>query len=330
METIRINLDMMTTTMARKILKQFSYNSRIRHEHFGSRKYRTTGQAIGELVANAFDAEAKRVEIALDEDGWGYVRSIKVEDDGHGLAEQDLDLKFMVAGTSVSSRSQRATFGRFGVGRFAVYRIGDLSKWSSVAWSEPVGSLRKIQFEFRSDVSGDQLEVIETEVGEDTPTGTVIEIFNLLDKDSEKLAAPTIRNSLRRQFCGYLLAHPNKELIVAGERIEADTVTSELEAVPDSERIPGGAELTHLVLHDRAGRLEDNVLFTSKGRTITGVSSDRLMPNYLCLVSAPCIDKIVASDNAGFIDSEMPFKALRDHAVTSAESYNKRWRYNER
>ena len=50
-------------------------------DHLGSRMYSHLPNAIAELVANAYDADAHHVIVKVDEN-----QSISVIDDGHGMS----------------------------------------------------------------------------------------------------------------------------------------------------------------------------------------------------------------------------------------------------
>ncbi len=86
--------------------------------------------AIGELVKNAYDADASLVTINVkdfDEPGGLLV----IEDDGEGMSEEDIRNKWMVITTSdkednpVSPVYKRSKAGRKGIGRFATERLGE-------------------------------------------------------------------------------------------------------------------------------------------------------------------------------------------------------------
>lgn len=111
----------------------WNYEPRLLEEHFGKNKYSSTTKALCELVANAFDAGASTVDVEMVSNDLGGVDSIVVSDDGRGISPPDLEKRFVVVGVNPGSRtgSARSSFGKFGVGRLAVFRIGSVSKWSS-------------------------------------------------------------------------------------------------------------------------------------------------------------------------------------------------------
>ncbi len=109
------------------------FEPRLATDHLGSQKYSTTARALGELVANALDAGASRIEISLTHNPLGGVESLIVRDNGQGMGPVELAERFVVVGVEPSSNADASTrLGRFGVGRLAVHRIGSLSDWSTV------------------------------------------------------------------------------------------------------------------------------------------------------------------------------------------------------
>ena len=78
--------------------------------------YRGTGSAISELVDNAFEAGAKRVQIQIDPNGddTKEIATIAVTDDGCGMTDSMLQTSLQFGGSSRFG-SRRGT-GRFGMG----------------------------------------------------------------------------------------------------------------------------------------------------------------------------------------------------------------------
>lgn len=88
------------------------------------------GTALGELVKNAYDADAKMVTVEIlnkSKDGESVIR---VEDDGSGMDIDDIKQAWMRISTSRkvdeprSKRYGRQRAGKKGIGRFAVQRLG--------------------------------------------------------------------------------------------------------------------------------------------------------------------------------------------------------------
>lgn len=62
--------------------------------HLGIGLYSNIPAVLSEVVANSWDANAKRVDITIDED----IGSISVEDDGWGMTEKEINDRFLKVG----------------------------------------------------------------------------------------------------------------------------------------------------------------------------------------------------------------------------------------
>ena len=100
-------------------------------EHLGVKMYSNIPNAIAELIANAYDAEAENVVIALfDKEG---SKSIHITDDGVGMNFDDINTKFLRIGrkrrledgSALSPNGKRKVTGKKGLGKLAFFGIGD-------------------------------------------------------------------------------------------------------------------------------------------------------------------------------------------------------------
>lgn len=98
-------------------------------EHLGFKMYSHLPNAIAELVANSYDADAASVTVAISEDG----ASLIVADDGHGMSIEELQENYLVIGRNrrlatkgeFSESGRRRVAGRKGLGKLAVFGIGN-------------------------------------------------------------------------------------------------------------------------------------------------------------------------------------------------------------
>lgn len=99
-------------------------------EHLGSNMYSRLPNAVAELVANAYDADA--TEISVHVIGSGDSQRIVVEDNGHGMSRDDVRDKYLRIGrnrrgTSATAKSEsgkRTVSGKKGLGKLALFGIG--------------------------------------------------------------------------------------------------------------------------------------------------------------------------------------------------------------
>ena len=99
-------------------------------EHLGIKMYSVLPNAIAELIANAYDAEAKTVNIELKDNDEG--KSISVIDDGVGMTFEEVNNNFLRIGrkrrsedNGMSPNCLRKVTGRKGLGKLAFFGIGD-------------------------------------------------------------------------------------------------------------------------------------------------------------------------------------------------------------
>ena len=99
-------------------------------EHLGIKMYSSLPNAIAELIANAYDAEANNVHIKLIDTG---ERCISVSDDGNGMSFDEINSEFLRIGRKrresdygMSRNNLRKVSGRKGLGKLAFFGIGDI------------------------------------------------------------------------------------------------------------------------------------------------------------------------------------------------------------
>jgi uncharacterized protein (TIGR02391 family) len=97
-------------------------------EHLGFKMYSRLPNAVAELVANSYDADATHVDVVVDTSG---TQSVRVTDDGHGMSPEDLAAKYLRIGRNrraddagYSESGRRRVAGRKGLGKLALFGIG--------------------------------------------------------------------------------------------------------------------------------------------------------------------------------------------------------------
>ena len=101
-------------------------------KHLGLHMYSTLPPVIGELVANGWDADAKRVEIAVPEGTLTDSSEIVVSDDGDGMSDKLVRDAYMIVGRdrrededTDQTPSGRPLMGRKGIGKFCGFGIAN-------------------------------------------------------------------------------------------------------------------------------------------------------------------------------------------------------------
>ncbi len=108
-------------------------------DHLGIQMYQTPVAAIAELVANAWDADATRVDIALpdalDEDSL-----FVLADDGIGMTFEECESRYLNVGYSRRENDLedktvggRPILGRKGIGKFAGFGIAEIVEIETIS-----------------------------------------------------------------------------------------------------------------------------------------------------------------------------------------------------
>lgn len=99
-------------------------------QHLGIRMYSTLPPVIAEIVANSYDADAKKVEIYLND---AESLEIIIKDDGHGMEFNELNPKFLKIGRNrrdeeggMLSPGGRPVIGKKGIGKLSFFGISKL------------------------------------------------------------------------------------------------------------------------------------------------------------------------------------------------------------
>ncbi len=164
-------------------------------EHLGIKMYSVLPNAIAELVANAYDAEARNVHIKLyDKNG---TKKILVIDDGTGMSFEEINDKFLRIGRKrreedrgKSINGLRNVSGRKGLGKLAFFGIGDTISISTCREGIQTKFILKWNDLINSPTPNYE-PYFETAQCNQTDTGTRIELSDLKRKsdfDIEHLA----------------------------------------------------------------------------------------------------------------------------------------------
>ena len=95
-------------------------------EHLGVRMYSTLPPVLSELIANAYDADATKVEVELNDIG---KKKIVVQDNGLGMSFSDINEKFLVIGRNRREHGEELTpkgrkvIGKKGLGKLSFFGI---------------------------------------------------------------------------------------------------------------------------------------------------------------------------------------------------------------
>lgn len=114
--------------------------------HLGLNLYSNTSAVLSEVVANAWDADAKEVKIYINKD------SITIVDDGIGMDLDDINNKYLTVGYQKRSESglspifKRPVMGRKGIGKLSLFSIADIVK----VYSKKNGEINGFEIDINS------------------------------------------------------------------------------------------------------------------------------------------------------------------------------------
>ena len=178
-------------------------------KHLGLQMYSTLPPIIGELVANAWDANATKVEIKIPEGQINEQTSeIVISDNGLGMSDQDVRAKYLVIGRDRREQEKseetpapykRKIMGRKGIGKFSAFGIAKEIVIESVKDSEVS------HFRMNYDELLEQEKEREIEFPPLAPTGTVskgtkITLRYITKFKTRSIQIKTIRRRLARRF----------------------------------------------------------------------------------------------------------------------------------
>lgn len=169
---------------------RFTSDSQLLSE-LGERLIATRQVALAELVKNAYDADATRCNIWLEN---GHQELI-VQDDGHGMTEREFEDFWMTIATSNRGRNPksrkygREVQGSKGVGRFAVRNLGLYLELHTVAFYDQHDEYRRLvaEFDWKEFESGSGLQEMEVNYrierdATEEDEGTALRISDLQDE----------------------------------------------------------------------------------------------------------------------------------------------------
>jgi len=183
--------------------------------------------ALTELIWNALDADADRVEVTFCETELGGPESIQIIDNGDGLPLSEAESAFGKLGGSwkkgavKSRRKGRGLHGRDGKGRFKAFALGASVTWDTVYLHEG----KPVQYS----ISGTRGNLKTFTIGQSEDaggqhTGTQVTIENLQEKLPGLSKKGSALDFLSEQFAIYLRDNPGLKIIYRGSKVEPSRV----------------------------------------------------------------------------------------------------------
>ena len=191
--------------------------------HLGIKLYSSIPAVISEAVANAWDADAERVDIEIDDD------TISITDDGHGMTSNDLNTKFLTVGyqrrKSGNSKSPdgRDVLGRKGIGKLSLFSIADTIEVRSVKNGQKSGLVLSLP-EIQESIERGDKKYAPNQIAADKISiskGTQIKIRDIRKQTNRAPAA--LRRRLARRFSSIGQTVDGKRFDVFVNNVEVTT-----------------------------------------------------------------------------------------------------------
>lgn len=206
-------------------------------ELLGTQMYKRRDTALAELVANAWDAEARRVDLIVPIENYDPATSeIVVSDDGVGMTEAQVANAYMVVGRNRRAAgdgpsSGRKVMGRKGIGKLAGFGIAD------VVAVDTTGGRQTTRFEMNiRDLKLGANEVAKVAIGGTVEedhcaggSGTTVRLKGL--KQVTAPDAEALILSLGRRFSR--VVHGEMAIWVNGKRVEEPEIDFERRIPPE-------------------------------------------------------------------------------------------------
>ena len=191
---------------------RLNYSGRI-IDHLGLQMYQSPVAAIAELVANAWDADADNVEIALPVK-LTKAAEIIVKDDGNGMSFAECQGRFLNVGyprrgnkaIEWSKRKKRRVLGRKGIGKFAGFGIAKLVRIETISrengertvFEMDISKLRSDEYVSREGTEIDLITCEGPDVLRQQEHGTTVRLKQLVL--SQRREPKTFARSMARRF----------------------------------------------------------------------------------------------------------------------------------
>lgn len=182
-------------------------------KHFGKNLYTSNPPAIAELIANSWDAYAKKCQIIINED------TMYLIDDGIGMTDEELTERYAKSGFEKNydvrrpdDMAQRPFMGRKGIGKFSAFSLADSytiitksehdAQWKEITLS--YYDLYSDKTEYEADITrldDPSTRMIQTTLPYDLPkkSGTIIILPKLKRAISER-TKKSLQDLLAKRF----------------------------------------------------------------------------------------------------------------------------------
>jgi hypothetical protein len=183
-------------------------------------------QALAELVWNGLDAEATKVRIETDRGAIGLT-AIRVQDNGHGIAPDEVQGLFTNIGGSwkraakESKHGKRMLHGEEGKGRFRALALGRVAQWC-VTSADATGKLVSFKMTMIKD-NARSVRITDPEPA-DSESAPGVEVTITEPYKEWNLDADGLFQELNEIYAIYLTDYPDVSISLSGKRFDPTTL----------------------------------------------------------------------------------------------------------
>ena len=213
-------------------------------KHLGLQMYSTLPPVIGELVANAWDADATKVEIEIPKTLIDYNNSeIIIRDNGIGMSDEDIRDKYLYVGrdrrkhnpNEKTSTRHRNIMGRKGIGKFSAFGIAEEIIIES-SNGKDVAHFKMNYNELLEEEDNQEIKFPPLPPTGEVQIGTQITLKCITKFKTRPIQIPTLRRALARRFA--VIADPHFDVFINGDPIKPEDrdLKSKLEKDADGKQ----------------------------------------------------------------------------------------------
>ena len=198
-------------------------------KHLGLQMYSTLPPVIGELVANAWDANATKVEIEIPKTLIDYNNSeIIIRDNGIGMSDEDVRDKYLYVGRDrrkdnpnekTPTPYERDIMGRKGIGKFSAFGIAEEITIES-SNGKDVAHFKMNYSELLEEEDNQEIKFPPLPPTGEVQIGTQITLKCITKFKTRPIQITTLRRALARRFA--VIADQYFEVLINGELIKPE------------------------------------------------------------------------------------------------------------
>jgi hypothetical protein len=175
-------------------------------KHLGLQMYSTLPPVIGELISNAWDADADKVAITIPTDPMTSTSEIVFLDDGVGMDENDVRNAYLVIGRDrrkvegdMPTPKKRRLMGRKGIGKFSAFGVANEIEVETVKNGSTTRFIMNYG-EFEKVAPQRQIVIPSLPPTGKVAKGTRVTLRQFVKFKSRRVAIDALRRGLARRF----------------------------------------------------------------------------------------------------------------------------------